>query len=123
MIPSNASRTSRLHAKSSSGCLTSNCETVWRRPSPISGQSCEFSPVMLSVVVPVYNEVRTLGAILSILSGVLPDVSKEIIVVDDCSKDGTREWLKANFPDGPRTGSRINVDAGGNLSFDSGSTG
>jgi glycosyltransferase involved in cell wall biosynthesis len=78
---------------------------------------------MLSVVVPVYNEFRTLGAILALLSGVLPDVSKEIIVVDDCSKDGTREWLKANFPDGPRTGSRINVDAGGNLSLDSASTG
>lgn len=72
---------------------------------------------MLSVVVPVYNEVRTLGTILAILSGVLPDVSKEIIVVDDCSKDGTREWLKANFPDGVRTGSTISVDGSGNLSF------
>jgi glycosyltransferase involved in cell wall biosynthesis len=25
----------------------------------------------------------------------MPKVSKEIVVVDDCSKDGTREWLKA----------------------------
>lgn len=73
---------------------------------------------MLSVVVPVYNEKSTLGSILALLSEVLPDVSKEIIVVDDCSKDGTREWLKTNFPDGARTGSTISVDGSGNLSFD-----
>src|ERR1700742_1201600 len=73
---------------------------------------------MLSIVVPVYNEVRTLGTILAHLSGVLPEVGKEIIVVDDCSRDGTREWLKANFPDGARTGSQISVDQSGNLSFD-----
>jgi len=72
---------------------------------------------MLSVVVPVYNEVRTLGTILAYLTNVLPEVSKEIIVVDDCSRDGTREWLKANFPDGDRTGSSIAVDAAGNLAF------
>jgi glycosyltransferase involved in cell wall biosynthesis len=72
---------------------------------------------MLSVVIPVYNEVRTLGTILAILSGVLPDVSKEVVIVDDCSKDGTREWLEANFPDGARTGSQISVDGAGNLSF------
>lgn len=73
---------------------------------------------MLSVVVPVYNEKSTLGSILALLSEVLPDVSKEIIVVDDCSKDGTREWLKTNFPDGARSGSTISVDGSGNLSFD-----
>jgi len=72
---------------------------------------------MLSVVVPVYNEVRTLGTILATLSDVLPNVSKEIIIVDDCSKDGTREWLKANFPDGARAGSQISVDSSGNLSL------
>jgi glycosyltransferase involved in cell wall biosynthesis len=74
--------------------------------------------VKLSVVVPVYNEVRTLGTILAYLSGVLPEVQKEIIVVDDCSRDGTREWLKANFPDGERTGSSVSVAEAGNLSFD-----
>ena len=36
-------------------------------------------------------------AMLMTVARVLPNVSKEIIVVDDCSKDGTREWLKANF--------------------------
>ena len=52
--------------------------------------------MLLSVVIPVCNERHTLGAILRVVTRTLPDVSKEIIVDDDCSKDGTREWLKAN---------------------------
>ena len=73
--------------------------------------------MLLSVIVPVYNERRTLGTVLAVVARSLPDVNKEIIVVDDCSNDGTREWLKANFPDGPRGGSSIDVDTGGNLLF------
>ncbi len=61
--------------------------------------------MQLSIVIPVYNERHTLGPILGVVARALPNVSKEIIVVDDCSKDGTREWLKANFPDGARSGS------------------
>ena len=61
--------------------------------------------MLLSIVIPVYNERHTLGTILSVVARALPNVSKEIIVVDDCSKDGTREWLKNNFPDGARSGS------------------
>jgi glycosyltransferase involved in cell wall biosynthesis len=58
--------------------------------------------MLLSVVIPVYNEHRTLGTVLTMVARSLPKVSKEIIVVDDCSTDGTREWLKANFAHGPR---------------------
>ena len=76
--------------------------------------------MLLSIVIPVYNEVDTLGKIIALTTSVLPDVGKEIIVVDDGSKDGTREWLKANFPDGPRSGTNIFVRADGNLDFGSG---
>ena len=46
----------------------------------------------LSVVIPVYNEINTIGEILSRVLDV--DLPKEVIVVDDCSTDGTREFLK-----------------------------
>lgn len=49
----------------------------------------------LSVVMPVYNEKRTILEILSKVNSVdLKDVDKEIVIVDDCSKDGTRDILK-----------------------------
>ena len=73
--------------------------------------------MLLSIVIPVYNERHTLGAILRVVARTLPDVSKEIIVVDDCSKDGTREWLQANFPDGARSGSAVDLDPDGQLVF------
>ena len=73
--------------------------------------------MVLSVIVPVYNERDTLGTALVLVARALPNVTKEIIIVDDCSNDGTREWLEANFPDGQRSGSTINLDSNGNLSF------
>ena len=49
----------------------------------------------LSVVIPVYNERATLQEILSRVKAVpLPGIEKEIILVDDCSTDGTREILQ-----------------------------
>ncbi len=47
----------------------------------------------LSVVMPVYNEVQWLPEILRRVRAV--PIPKEIILVDDCSTDGTRELLRA----------------------------
>lgn len=47
--------------------------------------------MLLSVIVPVYNEHRTIRLILEKVREV--DIEKEIIVVDGCSEDGTRELL------------------------------
>ncbi len=53
----------------------------------------------LSIVIPVYNEKDTIKEILAKIEQVdLGQVVKEIIVVDDCSTDGTRDVLK-NFED------------------------
>jgi glycosyltransferase involved in cell wall biosynthesis len=72
---------------------------------------------MLSVIVPAFNERATLPEALAAVSRALPAVDKQVIVVDDGSTDGTREWLQANFPDGPRSGARVSVGADGNLIF------
>lgn len=51
----------------------------------------------LSIVIPVYNEKETILEIIKIVESVkLPEqiTEKEIILVDDCSKDGTRDILK-----------------------------
>lgn len=47
----------------------------------------------LSVVIPCYNEFQTIDKILAAVRAA-PFEDKEIIVVDDCSTDGTREKLK-----------------------------
>ncbi len=48
--------------------------------------------LLLSVVVPIYNECETLHLILEKIQEV--PINKEIILVDDCSKDGTRDLLE-----------------------------
>ncbi len=48
--------------------------------------------LVLSVVIPVYNERNTIHEILRQVRAV--PISKQIILVDDCSKDGTRDILR-----------------------------
>ena len=52
----------------------------------------------LSVIIPIYNERETIGRVLVAVFAALPDVPKELVLVDDGSRDGTREWLDANVP-------------------------
>ncbi|MCS6771388.1 MAG: glycosyltransferase family 2 protein [Kiritimatiellae bacterium] len=48
----------------------------------------------LSIVIPVYNEARTVETILNRVRSVDVGLRKEIILVNDCSTDGTREVLE-----------------------------
>ena len=51
----------------------------------------------LTVVIPVYNEVHTLLSLIDRVQEVALD--KDIVLVDDCSSDGTRDLLqKTTFP-------------------------
>ncbi len=55
----------------------------------------------LSIVIPVYNEAATILDILKLVASIDVGLEKELIVVDDCSKDGTRDVLKQVAIDHP----------------------
>ncbi len=50
----------------------------------------------LSIVIPCYNEAKTIRAIVERVRAA-PVASKEIIIVDDCSRDGTRDILRTQI--------------------------
>ena len=55
------------------------------------------TPELLSILVPVFNEARTVASVIDRLLTIELPVPREIIVVNDGSSDGTREVLDA-FP-------------------------
>ena len=55
---------------------------------------------LLSIVVPVYNEVRTVRQVIERLLAIELPVAREILVVDDGSTDGTRDVLIGVVNDG-----------------------
>ncbi|HET9271278.1 MAG TPA: glycosyltransferase family 2 protein [Vicinamibacterales bacterium] len=57
-------------------------------------------PELLSIIVPVYNEVRTVRAVLDRLVSIDLPLPREILVVDDGSTDGTADLLSAAERDG-----------------------
>lgn len=50
----------------------------------------------LSIIIPCFNEIDTIRSIISAVKQA-PIELKEVIVVDDCSTDGTRELLKSEI--------------------------
>ena len=49
---------------------------------------------VLSVIIPVYNERATLEALVARVRAVDYGMGLEVLLVDDCSTDGTRELLR-----------------------------
>lgn len=50
------------------------------------------SEILLSIIIPVYNERDNIERLIQAVKDI--DLKKEIIIVDDYSQDGTREYLK-----------------------------
>jgi dolichol-phosphate mannosyltransferase len=48
----------------------------------------------VSILMPAYNEIQTIGKIIKRIEAVKLPIDKEIIIVDDYSTDGTREFLQ-----------------------------
>ena len=53
----------------------------------------------LSIIVPVYNEVHTVRAVINRLLAIDLPVPREVLIVDDGSSDGTREVLATAVAD------------------------
>ena len=60
-------------------------------------------PSILSIVIPVYNEERTIQNILNKINQVklYGDILKEIIIVNDCSKDNTDSIIQSFIAENP----------------------
>lgn len=63
----------------------------------------------LSIVIPAYNEARTIHLILNKVLAVnlIGNFDKEIIIVNDCSKDDTVEVVKAYIADHPQADMKL----------------
>jgi len=60
---------------------------------------------------PAFNECDSIHRILPLVFAALPTIPKQLVIVDDWSRDGTREWLQARFSETPRALARVELDA------------
>jgi len=74
----------------------------------------------LTVLIPAYNERFTIGPCLVRVVAALPGVAKEIVIVDDGSRDGTREWLREQVDGLGGADAALELDADGKLRVVSG---
>lgn len=62
----------------------------------------------LTVIIPAYNESKTiLGIIDRVLNAPTPDIKKEIVVVNDCSKDNTAQLVEDFIAKNPDVNVRL----------------
>jgi glycosyltransferase involved in cell wall biosynthesis len=82
----------------------------------VTGNPAEWEPVpVLSIVIPVYNEIYTIGRILVEVAGALPEIPKQIVIVDDRSSDGTSDWLRKNLSQAEGSWRRLSLNADGQI--------
>ena len=82
----------------------------------VTEDPADWEPVpVLSVVIPVYNELPTIGRILIEVAKALPEVPKQIVIVDDRSSDGTSDWLRKNLSRSEGSWRRLSLNADGGL--------
>src|SRR6266481_217176 len=70
------------------------------------------APLVLSVVIPVYNEVHTIGRMILEVVRAVPEIPKQIVIVDDSSSDGTSEWVRRNLAQAEGVWRSVSLDGG-----------
>lgn len=65
--------------------------------------------IKLSIVIPAYNEGRTIHLILDRVRAVqlIDNIAKEVVIVNDCSKDNTREAVQNYMAQHPEMGIQL----------------
>jgi glycosyltransferase involved in cell wall biosynthesis len=80
----------------------------------VAGNPTEWEPApVLSIVIP--NELQTIGRILNEVAKALPEIPKQIVIVDDRSSDGTADWLRKNLGQSEGSWHRLSLNARGEL--------
>lgn len=72
---------------------------------------------MLSVIIPAYNEALTIGRVVQQVVRAVPEVPKQIVIVDDCSNDGTSVWLRRNLANADGIWAGVSLNDGGELNL------
>ncbi|THU32927.1 glycosyltransferase family 2 protein [Niastella caeni] len=65
-----------------------------------TGNTTSKAPIQrLSIIIPVYNEEKTIAIVLDKINEVklIGNIEKEVIIVNDCSKDGSEEVIQRYF--------------------------
>jgi glycosyltransferase involved in cell wall biosynthesis len=84
-----------MHTRSSAAAATARVRIPEPPPAP-AAKTGEPRELVVSIIVPVYNELQYVGQVLERVqkAQLPPNVKKQIIVVDDGSTDGTTDLLK-----------------------------
>ncbi|WP_081158371.1 glycosyltransferase family 2 protein [Niastella populi] len=85
------------HTINKSGLPVSSLERAAGNQQPVVSSTASTNIKRLSIIIPAFNEEKTITRILERINAVklIRDIEKEVIIVNDCSTDNTEAVIKA----------------------------